>query len=458
MGRTDLGDDAVTLELSDSPQDWSHGRRRKALIFLVACLGVGAAPHWLGPLRGVVPALGCALVLGGYSLRTLLAGRSPLADRPETDAEGLQDSSPLPSVDVLVAARDEEAVIERLVQSVSAIDYPDDRVTLWIVDDGSQDRTGRLLDELTQRHPRLQVRHRPRDAGGGKSGALNALLPHLHGDWLMVLDADASVPPDLLQRLRPWLAGSDWDGLQLRKAVVHPEASLLTRAQALEMAFDAEIQQGRIAQAGVGELRGNGQLLRRTAVRACGGFNEDTVTDDLDLSIRFLLEGHPVLVLWDPPVLEEPVTRWSALLRQRQRWAEGGLQRYFDYWPALLFTAPLSRRQRLDVVLFFLIQYVLPVASFGDLLGALGWRQSPLLWPLSLSTLTLSALALVRAGRRSSEGPALPAPTLPTVLLVNLYLLHWFLVIPWVSLRMATRPKRLVWAKTVHAGLPVTTG
>ena len=45
MGRTDLGDDAVTLELSDSPQDWSHGRRRKALIFLVACLGVGAAPH-----------------------------------------------------------------------------------------------------------------------------------------------------------------------------------------------------------------------------------------------------------------------------------------------------------------------------------------------------------------------------------------------------------------------------
>ena len=293
MARTDPSDDEATLE----PQDWSQGRRRKALIFLVACLGVGAAPHWLGPLRGVVPAIGCALVLGGYSLRTLLASRSSLADLAAlAGSESLDGAAPLPSVDVLVAARDEEAVIERLVQSVSAIDYPDDRVTLWVVDDGSQDRTGRLLDELTQRHPRLQVRHRTRDAGGGKSGALNALLPHLQGDWMMVLDADASVPPDLLKRLNPWLAGSDWDGLQLRKAVVHPEASLLTRAQALEMAFDAEIQQGRIAQAGVGELRGNGQLLRRAAVRACGGFNEDTVTDDLDLSIRFLLAGHPVLV------------------------------------------------------------------------------------------------------------------------------------------------------------------
>ena len=100
-------------------------------------------------------------------------------------------------------------------------------------------------------------------------------------------------------------------------------ASLLTRSQALEMAFDAEMQIGRIAKGGIGELRGNGQLLRREVLLACGGFNEDTVTDDLDLSFRLLLGGHAVAVIWNPPVQEEPVTRWSALLRQRQRFNDG---------------------------------------------------------------------------------------------------------------------------------------
>ena len=110
----------------------------------------------------------------------------------------------------------------------------------------------------------------------------------------------------------------------------------LTRAQAMEMALDAVIQQGRLAAGGIVELRGNGQLLRRDALLRSGGFNEATVTDDLDLSFRLLLEGEPIGLLWDPPVQEEAVLGLAALWRQRQRWAEGGLQRFFDYLPGLL--------------------------------------------------------------------------------------------------------------------------
>ena len=444
------GDSAACESLAANLHGWAEGRRRKAFLFLVACLGAGAAPHWLGPLRGLMPALGCALLLGGYSLHTLLAARDLAPDPP-----GELPPGELPRVDVLVAARDEETVIGRLVESVAALDYPQDRVSLWVMDDGSLDRTPQILEKLAASHRFLQVRRRPRDSGGGKSAALNALLPQLKGDWLLVLDADASLGPDLLQRLQPQLRSSQWGALQLRKAVVHAGANLLTRAQALEMAFDAQMQEGRIVRGGIGELRGNGQFLRRQVLQACGGFNEETVTDDLDLSFRLLLGGYPIALVWNPPVQEEPVTRWPALLRQRQRWAEGGLQRFFDYWPALL-SDRLSRRQQLDLIVFFLIQYVLPVATVGDLLAALGWRHWPLLWPLSISTLTLSALALGLAGRRLSDGPPLPESSGLHLLLANTYLLHWFLVIPWVSFKMATRPKRLVWAKTSHGGLPVT--
>ena len=346
------------------PPSWPGGRRRKALLVLVACLGAGAAPHWLGPLRGLLPSLAMALLLGTYSLSTLRFGRrSDEASPPPAALEG-----DLPAVDVLVAARDEETVITRLVEAIAQLDYPADRLSLWVMDDGSEDRTPELLEQLGVRFGFLNVRRRQRNAGGGKSGALNALLPQLQGDWMLVLDADADLSPDLLQRLQPQLRSPGLGALQLRKAVLQADASWLTRSQALEMAFDAEMQMGRIAQGGIGELRGNGQLLRREVVQACGGFNEDTVTDDLDLSFRLLLGGHQLAVIWDPPVQEEPVTAWSALLRQRQRWAEGGLQRFLDYWPALL-SQRLSRRQQLDLLVFFLLQYGLPLATVGDLIG-----------------------------------------------------------------------------------------
>jgi len=64
---------------------------------------------------------------------------------------------------------------------------------------------------------------------------------------------------------------------------------------------------------------------------ACGSFNEDTVTDDLDLSLRLLLSQSRIGILWDPPVMEEAVENLNALLAQRLRWAEGGLQSFLDY-------------------------------------------------------------------------------------------------------------------------------
>ncbi len=139
------------------------------------------------------------------------------------------------------------------------------------------------------------------------------------------------------------------------------------------------------------------------------------------------------------------------LWRQRQRWAEGGLQRFFDYGDGLV-SGPLSFRQKLDLFSFFLLQYVLPVASIADLAGALLTRTLPTVWPLSIAALGLSGLAIVTGCRRPSEGPPLPAMGPLAMGLGIVYLVHWFVVIPWVSLRMALLPKRLVWVKTLHLG------
>ena len=167
-------------------------RRGKSALFLVACGWAGAAPHWLDPLRSLLPAVTLALLLGGYGLRAVLRSRDQKA-APGQEPLPAEGSIELPAVDVVVAARDEEAVVGRLVERLTSLRYPRERLALWVVDDGSEDRTGVLLDELKQQHPQLQVIHRKRGAGGGKSGALNTVLEQLTGDWMLVLDADAQL-------------------------------------------------------------------------------------------------------------------------------------------------------------------------------------------------------------------------------------------------------------------------
>ena len=122
----------------------------------------------------------------------------------------------------------------------------------------------------------------------------------------------------------------------IRKSVTNVSKNFLTNCQSMEMAMDAIFQYGRLSIAGVSELRGNGQLINKEILLKCGAFNEDTVTDDLDLSLRLLLAKSRIGILWDPPVMEEAVENISALFSQRQRWAEGGLQRFFDYGDQLL--------------------------------------------------------------------------------------------------------------------------
>ena len=426
-------------------------RRGLAALFLLVCGLAGITPHWLGPVRGLLPSITLALLLGGYSFRTLLAqpNRGEIQDSPK--ASGSPCGTPLPSVDVVVAARDEEAVIASLVDRLSQLRYPREQLKLWVVDDGSTDRTGEILDELMLRYDQLRVVRRPRDAGGGKSGALNRMLQELQGRWLLVLDADADLQTDLLERVINYAEAGGWAAVQLRKAEVNSAVNLLSRAQAMEMALDAVIQEGRLATGGVAELRGNGELLRRDAVITAGGFNEATVTDDLDLSFRLLLADLPVGVLWDPPVQEEAVLTLQALWRQRQRWAEGGLQRFFDYGPQLI-SDRLSVRRRVDLACFFLIQYALPQMVIADLIGAVMTSTAPMIWPFSILALGLSGVATVKGCRRPSEGPALPSMNPLDLALVMTYLTHWFVVIPWVTLRMALLPKRLIWVKTTHLG------
>ena len=430
-----------------------ENRRSKSALFLTCCVLAGIFPHFIDPTKNLFPAITLAFVLGGYGLRVVLKDRRENYQLLNEDIiEDKKYLEALPKVDVLVAARDEENVIERLVARLLSIEYPEEKISLWIIDDGSQDNTSILLKELRKKFSRINVLSRKRFSGGGKSGALNSVLEKTDGEWLFILDADAQLNSNVLLRAINLALKGGWSGVQLRKAVVNCELNQIATFQAMEMAMDAVIQRGRLVIGGVSELRGNGQLINRKILESCGGFNEQTITDDLDLSFRFLLFRAPIVIMWDPPVQEEAVESISALLRQRKRWAEGGLQRFFDYWP-LLISKRVTNFKKLDLTCFFLLQYALPVISFADCLYSIFLAKLPLYWPLSLVAFCISGLAYWKGCTKNSEGPKLPSPNLMNLFGAIVYLSHWFVVIPLVAFKMSLFPKRLIWAKTTHTGI-----
>lgn len=429
-----------------------ENRRIKSILFLICCALAGIFPHFMEPSKNLFPSITLAVLLGGYGLRVVLRDRR---DNYQLQNEYLIKSEKfvetLPKVDVLVAARDEENVIERLVSRLLSIEYPEEKISLWIIDDGSQDRTPDLLKKLRIRFSRVNVLSRPLMSGGGKSGALNSVLNKTDGEWLFILDADAQLQSNVLLRAIALALHGGWSAVQLRKSVVNCELNQIASYQAMEMAMDAVIQRGRLASGGVSELRGNGQLINRKVLESCGGFNEQTITDDLDLSFRLLLTRSPIVIMWDPPIQEEAVESLSALFRQRKRWAEGGLQRFFDYWP-LLISKRLSKLKKIDLSCFFLLQYVLPVVSFIDFIVSIILFETPLYWPLSIVAFGISGLAFWKGCSQNSEGPRLPSPNFINILGATIYLAHWFIVIPFIVFKMSLFRKTLIWEKTDHIG------
>ncbi len=429
-----------------------ENRRIKSIVFLICCALAAIVPHLLEPTKNLFPSISLAVLLGGYGLRVVLRdrrGNYQLQNEHLIKDEKFFET--LPKVDVLVAARDEENVIERLVSRLLSIEYPEEKLSLWIIDDGSQDKTSALLQNLRTKFAQINVLSRPLNSGGGKSGALNSVLKKTDGEWLFILDADAQLQSNILLRAIALALHGGWSGVQLRKSVVNCELNPLAAYQAMEMAMDAVIQRGRLASGGVSELRGNGQLINRKVLESCGGFNEQTITDDLDLSFRFLLTRSPIVIMWDPPIQEEAVESLSALFRQRKRWAEGGLQRFLDYWP-LLISRRLSNLKKLDLSCFFLLQYALPVVSFIDFIISIILFEMPLYWPLSIVAFGISSLAYWKGCSQKSEGPRLPAPDFINIFGATIYLSHWFIVIPFIVFKMSLFPKTLIWEKTDHVG------
>lgn len=330
--------------------------RERILLFLIlSCLGVFlyVFQNYVNTVHGFIILCSCMVVYGLYSIAATKYQKRKLKKHPLVVNEDFK-----PFVSVMIPAHNEETVISNTVENILGMDYPNFEVI--VIDDRSSDNTPNVIKELEQKYEKVKALIREAGAFPGKSAVLNDALAIAKGEAVLVFDADATVEPDFLKKLIPHLEPADVGAVQARKIIRNKDVNLLTRCQNNEYTMDTQLQVGRDAIKGAVELRGNGELIKRTALDDIGGWNNYTITDDLDMSTRLHIKGWDVRFCDDVCVYEEGIVYLFPLFKQRRRWLEGTIRRYLEYFWAAMWSKKMSLRAQFDMAMY-ITEFIMPL-------------------------------------------------------------------------------------------------
>lgn len=234
-----------------------------------------------------------------------------------------------PHVTVQLPIYNEMHTVERLLAAVAGLDYPGARLEIQVLDD-STDATRRVASRTVARlrQQGIDIAHiTRRDRAGFKAGALAAGMTRAKGELIAIFDADFIPPSDFLRRVVPHFADSVIGCIQTRWGHLNRDYSLFTRTQALGVDGHFVVEQAARSRAGLFiNFNGTAGVWRRVCIEDAGGWQGDTLTEDLDLSYRAQLRGWRIWYLPDVVVPAELPAQISAFKRQQARWAQGSIQ------------------------------------------------------------------------------------------------------------------------------------
>ena len=398
---------------------------------------------------------GLALICLGmivYGLTTNLAykvKKRVLKYHPEPINENYK-----PFITIMIPSHNEESVIANTVANIQNIDYPNFEII--VIDDRSNDNTASVIKELENKYSNLKAFIRPKDAFPGKSAVLNDAMAFAKGEAILVFDADATVEPDFLKKLVPMLEPKDVGAVQARKVIRNKDYNLLTRCQNNEYTMDAQLQISRDSVKGAVELRGNGELIKREAIEDIGGWNNFTITDDLDMSTRLHIKGWDIRFCMDAVVYEEGIIYVKPLYRQRRRWLEGTIRRYLEYCQDVLTSKDMSLRASLDMTIY-ISQFIMPgwflLEWFIRIFKWLAKDASPHILYSSVLigiVIGLGFFATIRyALRRYDHLSRLDAFIQAIQTTIYMFAI-WFPLVIFISIKILFMKKDMNWGKTAH--------
>lgn len=385
-----------------------------------------------------------------YNLPVMVAGIKDLrahSNRPKK----AKPADELPFFSVILPVKNEQVVVGRLLDSLSGLNYPSERLEILIVDGCSIDQTVSICKDFASKHE--SVRFLQPSFSNGKPSALNYGLKHCKGEVIAVFDADSVPDPDILQKAAKYFSDSSVAAVQGRVHSINSHENMLTQFISYEDAVWSEAYlRGKDVLGLFVHLRGSCEFVRREILDELGGFDEKTLAEDMEISARLTEKRHTIKYAADVCSWQESPATLKTFLSQRSRWFRGNFEVAVKYGRLMRH---LNWRS-LDAEFTLFVPLVAIASMFSYALAS--WTiffQFPvseiLQWIMLLSSvsmtllLVLCASALVYVSKPKQIKNALWLP-----FVFSYWFLEAFLALYVLLLMMLRRPTS--WVKTEKSG------
>jgi len=375
----------------------------------------------------------------------------------QTAPENLSTPETLPSYSIIVPTKNEESVIRRCLDGIFNIDYPKDKLQVIVVDGNSTDNTCTICSEFEQKYPE-NFKLIFEQTTQGKPAALNLALPYLTGDVVAVFDADSLPETNVLSKVTSYFNEKKIMAIQGMTTSINERSNVLTRVIAMEeKAWFQMLMSGREKLQLFVPLNGSCQFIRRSVLEELGGWDENSLTEDVELALRLVEKKH--LIKYAPDVCsgQETPTMLRSLVKQRVRWYRGYMETALKYGRLLVNV----NKRTVDAE----ISLAGPFMMVISLLSYLNWffiavflsQSTPVLNFTGL-VIALTAVSLFSIGiaLTTSEKPIKPQNILWIPSIYAYWLIQMFIA-GWAFLQLVFRRKR-DWTKTAKTGSAVSIG
>jgi len=256
-----------------------------------------------------------------------------------TKIKPLKKFKKLPFVTVQLPVYNEMYVVKRLIDSACKLNYPKDRFEIQILDD-STDETTEIIAKLTEKYKSLgfNIYHIRRNSRKGfKAGALQYGLNLAKGEFIAIFDADFIIPENFLIETIHYFTDEKVGMVQTCWDFINRDYSILTKVQSLILTAHFKIEHFVRNRSGrFFNFNGTAGIWRKEAIISSGGWQDDTLTEDLDLSYRAQLNGWKFIFLENVKSSSELPVNMNAFKKQQYRWTKGSVQSFIKLFPEIL--------------------------------------------------------------------------------------------------------------------------
>jgi cellulose synthase/poly-beta-1,6-N-acetylglucosamine synthase-like glycosyltransferase len=304
--------------------------------------------------------------------------------------EKIVQKGELPLCSVIVPAFNEEESIEGTLQSIIGLEYPKEKLDIVVVNDGSKDTTQKVVEKFITNNPSYKITLLNQQ-NQGKGTAMNHGLQYAKGEFFACLDADSFVGSQALQVMTPFFQEKNVAAVCPLLKVKKPD-SILRKMQWVEYIINMFYRFLNAQLDCVHVTPGPFSVYRTSVIKKLGGFDEETITEDLEIAIRLQKHHYKIVHTFDAIVETIAPNSWRGLFRQRVRWYKGSIDNGFKY-RRMIFNKEYGDFGMLRMPTIML-SAILPIVLAGTLLQEV--FTSGIEWFYSLKSINFDIFTLIR--------------------------------------------------------------